>query len=108
MRLVTVNNNFSSIVIAVSLYYRRISISIVIAVFLYDNRPISISIVVAVPVAVARSNGYANGPNTDPDLFCSSRRCANNTCYCSNYHCKTSSHFVLLLTRDSVRGNPAT
>jgi hypothetical protein len=92
MRLVTVNNNFSSIVIAVSLYNRRISISIVIAAFLYDNRPISISI--AVPVAVARSNGYANGPNTDPDLFCSSRRCANNTCYCSNYHCKTSSHFA--------------
>ena len=57
--------------IAVSPYYRRISISIVIAVFLYDNRLISVSIVVAVPVAVARPNGYANGPNTDPDLFCS-------------------------------------
>jgi hypothetical protein len=86
-------------VIAVSLYYRRISISIsiVIAVFLYDNRLISVSIVVAVPVAVARPNGYANGPNTDPDLFCSSRHCAENTCHASNYHCKTNSHFVLLL-----------
>jgi hypothetical protein len=84
-------------VIAVSPYYRRISISIAVAVSPYDNRLISVSIVVAVPVAVSGPNGYANGPNTDPDLFCSSRHCAANTRYGSNYHCKTSSHFVLLL-----------
>ena len=66
--------------IAVSPYYRPISISIVIAVSPYDNRLISVSIAVAVPVAVARPNGYTNGPNTDPDLFRSSRHCAANTC----------------------------
>jgi hypothetical protein len=68
-------------VIAVSPYYRRISISISIAVSPYDNRLISVSIAVAV-IAVARPNGYTNGPNTDPDpdLFRSSRHCAANTC----------------------------
>jgi hypothetical protein len=96
MRLIAVDNSCSSIVIAVSLYYRRISISIVVAVFLYDNRLISVSIVFAVPVAVIRPNGYANGPNTDSDLFCYGRHCAKNTCNCGSYHCKTSSHFVLL------------
>lgn len=65
--------------VAVSLYYRSISISIVVAVLLYDNRLISISIVIAVPVTVASPNGHANGPNTDPNLFCSSRYCAANT-----------------------------
>jgi hypothetical protein len=95
--LITVDNNRSSIVVAVSLYDRRISISIVVAVLLYDNRLISISIVVAVPVAVARPNGYTNGPNPDPDLFCCNRHCAADTRYGSNYHCKTTIHFVLLL-----------
>src|ERR1017187_783994 len=92
-----VDNNWSSIVIAVLLYDNRlIAISIVVAVFLNDNRLIT----VAIPLIVARPDCYANRPNTDPDpdpdLFCSGRHCAANTCYGRNYHCKTSNHYVLL------------
>ena len=79
--------------IAVLLYDNRlIAISIVVAVFLNDNRLIT----VAIPLIVARPDCYANRPNTDPDLFCSGRHCAANSCYGRNYHCKTSNHYVLL------------
>ena len=50
--LITIDNNCSSIMVAVPLYYRRISISIVISVLLYNDRLIAISIVVAVPITV--------------------------------------------------------
>ena len=50
--------------IAVLLYDNRlIAISIVVAVFLNDNRLIT----VAIPLIVARPDCYANRPNTDPD-----------------------------------------
>jgi hypothetical protein len=82
-------------VVAVLLYDNRLtSISIVVAVLLYDNRFIAVT--VTVTVMVTRPDCYANGPNTDPDLFCSGRHCAAKTCYGSNYHCKTNIHYGLL------------
>ncbi len=92
---ITVDNNCSSIVVAFPLYYRPVSISIVVAVLLYDNRLVTISVAIAVPV-VARPDCYANRSNTDPDLFCANRHRAANTRYGSNYHCKTNCHRMLL------------
>jgi|ERR1700730_15736092 len=92
---VTIDDNCSSIavsistVIAIPVYDdRSVSISIAVAVLVDNNRPIT----VAIPVPVARSDRYATGPNTDPDLFCSGRHCAANTRYGSNYQCKTTDH----------------
>src|ERR1017187_9532321 len=64
-----------SIVVAI-LFDDDLVISIVVAVLLNDNRLFA----VAIPLNVARPDCY-----TDPDLFCSSRHCAANTRYGSDY-----------------------
>jgi len=74
-------------VVAIPVYDDR-SVSISIAV-LVDNR---LAITIAIPIPVVRPDCYATRTNTDPDLFCSGGHCAANTRRGSNYHCKTTNH----------------
>ena len=93
--------------VAVSLYYRGISISIVVTVLLYDNRPISISIMVVVPVTVAWTHSYTNGSNTDPDLFCYGRHCANKYSRRQQLSLQDELSFSAPILMKLYEGNPA-
>jgi hypothetical protein len=103
-RSVTVDDNWSLIMVSISTVvtipvYDDRSVSISIAVLVDNNR----SITVAIPVAVVRPDWYATRTNTDPDLFCSGRHCAANTRRGSNYHYKTTNHWVLLIIERATR-----
>jgi hypothetical protein len=83
-------------------HVETISIAIVVAIFLYNDRfvpivPVAIllddyrlMIAVSIPVAVSvRTDCYANGPDSDANLFCScGHRAATNNRSDGDYQCK--------------------
>jgi hypothetical protein len=62
-----------------------VAISISIAVLLYDDRLVTVSVIavpneipIAIPIRAARADCYTNRPDTDPNLFCSGWHCGAN------------------------------
>jgi hypothetical protein len=104
IRLLFIDNNRSAIMV---------NISVVIALF-NDDGFVAIlmitfadDVAVAVPVAISVTlpNRYANGANTNPHLFRSSRHCAANSSNGGD-HYGILNHCVLLSLLSSARAMP--
>jgi hypothetical protein len=80
------------------------SIAIAFAVFLDDDRLVTIAIVVT--LRVAGPDRHANRPNADPRLLGASGHCGADTRGGGDYHCKTSCHVSAPVMVKPSKANP--
>jgi hypothetical protein len=105
IRLLFVDNNRSAIMV---------NISVVIALFNDDGfvavlmitvaDDVTITVPIPVTISVTLTNRYASTANTNPDLFRSSRHCAENPSYGGD-HYGILNHCVLLSLLSSGKSN---
>jgi hypothetical protein len=102
IRLLFVDNNWSSIMVHVSVVITLVDddgFVTVLMITVADD--VTVTVTVPVTISVTLTNRYANRADTDPHFFSSSRHCAANSSYGGD-HYGILNHCVLLTLLSSA------
>jgi hypothetical protein len=106
IRLLFVDNNWSSIMVHVSVVITLVDddgFVTVLMITVADD--VTVTITIPVTISVTLTNRYANRADTTPHLFRSSRNCAENSSDGGD-HYGILNHYVLLSLLSSARAMP--
>jgi hypothetical protein len=104
IRLLFVDNNWSSIMVHVSVVITLVDDDGFVTVLMITV-PDDVTVAVPVTISVTLANRYANRADTNPHFFRSSRHCTANSSYGGD-HYGILNHCVLLSLLSSARAMP--